>query len=135
MLYITGDVHWGRVASGTDLSSGRALLHEVICSPSRLIRTPFIDSAKSAFDGLKGIFTDRGDWPRHGKPPKPPDRFGTARRFQLNQVHGQRGDQVALLSFARSGSGVELETRYYPIHGDKAVARSQSAGRLALRSY
>lgn len=135
LLYITGDVHWGRVASGTDLSSGRTLLHEVICSPSRLIRTPFADQAKSAFDGLKGIFGKRDDWPRHSKPPAPPARFGSARRFQLDGLHGQRGDQLALLSFSRRGNGVELETRYYPIHGDKAVARSQSAGRIALRSY
>lgn len=134
VLYITGDVHWGRVASGTDLRSGRTLLHEVICSPSRLIRVPFADAARESWAGVRGIFGKPPPWPRHTEPEDVPERFGDNRRFGLRNLFKQRGDQVAVLSFSRAGNGVDFQATYYAVHPDKAIAKSQSTERIPLRS-
>lgn len=135
VLYITGDVHWGRVASGTDLRSGRTLLYEVICSPSRLIRVPFADSARESWGGVRGIFGKPPPWPRHSEPNEVPERFGDNRRFGLRNLFKQRGDQVAVLSFSRTGGGVDCQVTYYAIHPDKAIAKSQSTERFPLRAF
>lgn len=135
VLYITGDVHWGRVANGTDVLTGRTLLYEVISSPSRLIRVPFLDSAKEKLEAVTGLFGDKDPWPRHASPEQVPDRFGTNRRFRLRRVFKQKGDQVVMLSFSRSGSGVEFQARYYPIHADKKIAESVATDRIPLRTF
>jgi len=134
VVYMTGDVHWGRVASGFDLQT-RTVLYEVISSPSRLIRTPFLDTAKEAVNSIKGIFGDKGEWPRHADPDPVPDRFGINHRFALKQEYGQRGDQVAMLSFTRVGSGVDMQVTYYGITGDKELSQSTSTTRFPLRAH
>jgi hypothetical protein len=108
VVYVTGDVHWGRVSQGLDLRSNRMLLYEVITSPSRLIRVPLVDTAKETLNVAKGIFGRVDPWPRHSDAGSVPDRIGTGGRFQLqcDLEHGggyaQRGDQVAIMSFSRS---------------------------------
>lgn len=135
LLYITGDVHWGRVASGTDLRTQRTMLYEVICSPSRLIRVPFADAARESWAGVRGIFDKPPPWPRHGDPKDVPERFGDNRRFGLKKLFGQRGDQVAVVSFSRAGGGVDFQVSYFAIHRDKSIAKSQSTERFQLRNY
>ncbi|WP_225033076.1 hypothetical protein [Paraburkholderia sp. XV] len=133
VVYTTGDVHWGRVASGHDLQTGTALF-EVIASPSRLIRTPLLDTAKEAANSVKGIFGGGNAWPRHSDPEDVPDRFGVNHRFALKQEFGRRGDQVAILSFTRVGSGVDMQVMYYGISSDKALSQSDSTTRFELRA-
>lgn len=133
IVYMTGDVHWGRVASGHDLQTGTAL-YEVIASPSRLIRTPLLDTAKEAANSVKGIFGGGNAWPRHSDPEDVPDRFGVNHRFTLRQEFGRRGDQVAILSFTRVGSGVDMQVMYYGISSDKALSQSESTTRFELRA-
>lgn len=126
VLYLTGDVHWSRIASALDISKDRTLLYEVICSPSRLIRTPFLDSAKEAKNKLKGIFGKQDRWPRHSDPDPVPDRFGPNRRFALTSEFQQRGDQVAVVSFTRAGNGVDFQATYYAIHPDKSISQTNT---------
>lgn len=132
VVYATGDVHWGRVCEALHLPSGRRLLHEVICSPSRLIETPFADQKAQLANTLRGLFGRRQTWPRHAEPLAPPARFGRARRFAPTQVFGRRGDQVALLQFTRAGRGLELRVSYHAIHPDPAVARPETTGPFTL---
>jgi len=134
VVYVTGDVHWGRVAGAEDqVNGGRSAIYEVIASPSRLIRVPFLDTAKESGNALKGIFGKQDPWPRHGDPDKPPSAFGSAKRFIPKSLHGQRGDHVAIVSFTRAGTGVDFSVSYYGIHKDYALARSRQVGPFALR--
>lgn len=141
VVYVTGDVHWGRVATGLDLRSGRTLLHEVIASPSRLIRVPVVDAAREAGNFFKGIAGKVDPWPRHAKVDKVPARFGKDRRFDLccdperGDGFEQRGDQIAILSFARAGNGLDFTVSYYAISADKALAQSRTTRTFELRIH
>lgn len=141
VVYVTGDVHWGRVAQGVDVRSGRVLLHEVIASPSRLIRVPLIDSGKEAMGSLRGIFGKRDPWPRHSNPGEVPEHLGTSKRFQLHcdvkagEGHGQRGDHIAILSFSRAGRGVDFNVTYYAISTDKPLGKSLTTRTYELRVH
>lgn len=135
VVFVTGDVHWGRVCEALHLPSGRRLLHEVICSPSRLIETPFADQKAQLANALRGLFGRRQTWPRHAEPLPPPARFGSARRFAPTQVFGRRGDQVALLQFTRAGRGLELRVSYHAVHPDPAVARPETTGPFTLLPF
>jgi len=135
VLYLTGDVHWSRVAGGLDLHSNHPQLFEVICSPSRLIRTPLLDTAKQAAGALRGIFGKPDPWPRHSDPDPVPNRFGAQGRFALSSHYARRGDCVAVVSFTRAGSGVDFEVSYFAIHADKAIAKSETTGPYQLRAH
>jgi hypothetical protein len=135
VVYLTGDVHWSRVAEAEYLPKNRPLLYEVICSPSRLIDSPGSDQKSELVDKLHGLFGERATWPRHSDPATPPDRFGAARQFAPSTVCGRRGDQVALVQFSRSGRGVEMQVSYYAIHPDPAVAAPVSARAVSLLSF
>ncbi len=134
LLYLTGDVHWGRVATARDLQSNRTLIYEIISSPSRLFRTPLLDSTQEAFNSVKGIFGNSDPWPRHSKPLKTPDRFGKNRRFALKSEFEQSGDHVAVVSFTQVGAGIEFQVRYFAIHKDKSIAQSRTTGNYRLLS-
>jgi hypothetical protein len=139
VVYVTGDVHWGRVSQGIDLRSDRTLLYEVISSPSRLIRVPLADSAKETLNVVKGLFGKADPWPRHSQPQRVPDRFGSQRRFQLRfdlergDALAQRGDQIAIMSFSRAGGGINFSVSYYGITPDKSLAQSRSTRPYELR--
>lgn len=139
VIYITGDVHWGRVSQGLDVRSNRTLLYEVISSPARLITTPVLDSAKTKLNAIKGIFGKADPWPRHGNPDPVPDSIGTNGRFRLRcdlasgEGFAQRGDQVSVISFARAGGGVDFSVTYYAISEDKALAKSRSTQIYSIR--
>jgi len=132
VVYLTGDVHWGRVGRGTDLQTDTPL-YEIIASPSRLIRTPFLDTAKESSNAVKGIFGKKDPWPRHADPSEVPDRFGRNRRFALNTQFKRRGDHVAIVSFNRAGNGVDMQVSYYGIHPDKSISKSETTGPFKLR--
>ena len=120
MVLITGDVHWGRVTEARDVRSGRRSIFEIISSPTSLVSTVGSDQLTSIWTKVK---PDADPWPRHSNPAQVPKFLwsdGLGKRFACAQVHPQRGNHVALLSFTRSGAGVRLRTTYYPIHEDLA---------------
>jgi phosphodiesterase/alkaline phosphatase D-like protein len=141
VVYLTGDVHWGRVAQAVDVLSGRTLLHEVIASPSRLIRVPLVDKGKEIGNAARGLFGRRDPWPRHSAPDDVPDWLsgGKRMRLQCDPARGiglqQRGDQVAILSFCRAGGGVNFNASYYGITPDKTMGRSLTTPTYELRVH
>ena len=132
VVYITGDVHWGRITRGQDLPSRGTLLYEVISSPSSLI-----DSPTDAFAIWKHTtFSKDRPWPRHSDAADIPRQFGANGRFLLEALNPSIiGDQVAIISFARSGTGAEFSVTYYGISPDKALSKSRSNGPYPLLSY
>lgn len=140
MLYVTGDVHWGRIAHATDVRSGQVALYEVIVSPSRLIRFPGRDRALEFANDLRGIFGTTKPWPRHGSPSSLPLRLreqGALRPdigLEDAATTPRRGDQVAILSLARAGRGVDFQVTYYGVSDDKALSQSVSSPVYSLRN-
>ena len=55
------------------------------------------------------------------------------KRYQSNELYGQPGDQVVLLSFTRAGHGVDVGVTYYPIHEEAHVRQPIAVGPLRLR--
>jgi hypothetical protein len=141
VLYVTGDVHWGRVAEAVDALRGRTLLYEVIASPSRLIRVPLVDKGKELGNTVRGIFGKPDPWPRHSDPADVPDWLSGGRRFSLqcDPSRGigmrQRGDQVAILSLCRAGRGVNFNVTYYGITQDRTAGRSVTTPTYELRVH
>ena len=133
IVYVTGDVHWSRVAKAVDAISQRTLLYEVICSPSRLISTPF----KDEFKGLKalfgGLFGAKDPWPRHPNVGEVPAHFGPGRRYSPAKEKGWRGDRVAVLSFS-GGASVRMSVTYYAIHEDKRLTQPDTVGPYTLNN-
>ena len=132
VVFVTGDVHWSRIARATHLPSGNSLLYEVICSPSRLIATPLVDQKKRLGNRLKSLFGRAETWPRHSAAPAPPDRFGARSQFMLQALAQRKGDNVALLQFSRAGHGLEMRVSFYPIHDDPGAAQPETCGPYAL---
>jgi hypothetical protein len=139
IVYVTGDVHWGRVARGFDMRTSRTLLYEIITSPSRLIRVPIVDKGKEFGNAVKGLFGKADAWPRHGSPADVPNRFPGRGRFQLecDPAHGfgyqRRGDQIAIMSFCRAGGGVNFRVSYYGVTTEKILGRSSTTPTFKLR--
>jgi len=136
LLCLTGDVHWGRVTQCVDVSLARNVLYEVISSPSALVSSVGIDQWKKVGGFLGGLFGKRDPWPRHSNPEKTPDFLATDvldKRYRSDDLYGQTGDHVVLLSFTRAGIGVDVRVTYYPIHQDTRVEQPISVGPLLLR--
>ena len=140
VIYVTGDVHWGRVAQGRDVQSDRLMLYEVIVSPSRLIRVPVLDSFKEFGAGIGGLFGKSNPWSRHADTDVVPKRLGQSTRFRLEcdlltkWGYGRKGDQVAVMSFNRAGSGIDFCVTYFPITDDKALGKSEMTRTYELRN-
>ena len=132
VVFLTGDVHWSRIASATHVPSGNTLLYEVICSPARLIATPLVDARKLLANRLKNLFGRGETWPRHGNPPPIPARFGERAQFIPKALYQRKGDNVALLCFSRAGHGLEMQVSYYPIHPDAGASQPDTCGPFAL---
>ncbi|WP_077038241.1 hypothetical protein, partial [Pelomonas sp. KK5] len=127
VLYVTGDVHWSRVARALDVRSGKPMLFEVIVSPSCLIRVPGLDAAKEAANGIKGLFGTAKPWPRHGSAPALPRRLREQGSFVPDAsapAFALQGDRIAVLSLARAGAGIDFQVTYYGVSSDKALAKS-----------
>ncbi len=110
---VTGDVHWGRVATVAD-ARGATLLHEIIASPSSLVTT----LGKDTLSEIVGQFT-RDPWPRHKDAPPPPAHFARAalgKSFAARKVYGHKGDHVALLEISPHGFGCSARVTYHSLH-------------------
>lgn len=132
VIMITGDVHWGRLAAAWDARTGRESIFEIISSPTSLVSTV----AKDQLLAVRGAITGQTEaWPRHSSPGPVPEflwfgNFGS--RFVCSRIHEQRGNHFVLLSFARSGAGINLRTTYYPIHQDFSQRRPQAIREISL---
>ncbi len=132
LVYVTGDVHYGRVCDSLDPASGRTVVYELISSPAALVTTIGVDQLKRVGGALAGIFGPKDPWPRHTDPEPPPARFGTRLRPRL--IRGQKGDHVAMLSLWSAGGGLDMALTYYPIHPDRALQKSIRLNGFKLRA-
>ena len=126
VLCLTGDVHWGRVATAIDIRTGRTGFAEVISSPASLVSSVGVDQAKQFVNVIGGFFGRKNDWPRHSDPDPVPAYFASEvldGGFPCSVIHGQRGNHVVMLSFRQHAGGVELRIKYWPISLDKTVGR------------
>jgi hypothetical protein len=141
VLYITGDVHWGRVAQARYRLShqNQPMIYEVIASPSSLICTPSdpIKQARARFLELGG---DPVEWPLHGKPAEVPDKLGKSTRFQLEcdlksgSGYGRQGNQVAVLSLCKAGGGIDFKVTYYAVSKSDSMMRPHSTPVYSMRN-
>ena len=137
-LLVTGDVHWGRVTKGTygkfsETPCGG--FFEVISSPASLCETVGIDQVRTLFAGIKSIFGRSDPFPRHAEPKEPADFLAfdiLGKRFECKSLHAQKGNQVAMLSFCRSGSELKLTVRFWPIHSRFNVENPTCVGPLTF---
>lgn len=133
VLVLSGDVHWGRAASATNLWTNHSI-HEVISSPSSLVTTIGKDHWKEWRSRLRSIFGERERWPRHGESEAVPDHLAPralgGKTYSAKAHAAVRGDQATLLSFARSTSGVDVEIA--PLSLDD-VRRSPRPTKLTLK--
>jgi hypothetical protein len=119
LVLVTGDVHWGRVVEILDAGRMRSAGFEVISSPSSLVTSIGLDQIRTIGAAIGRLFGRRNPWPRHSDARDPESHFAQRElgaRFPIARVHRQKGNMVALLSFRRTGFGLELRVRYFPIH-------------------
>lgn len=110
VLFITGDVHWGRIVEGKN-QRGKVLFYEVIASPSRLIDTLGSDQINSAKNRLRDFLGEKKAFPKHPESPKNVNDIKLA-NLSLTTKHRQQGDHVALLRFHAIPGGVEFNVDY-----------------------
>lgn len=135
VLYITGDVHWGRILEGKNLR-GKTLFYEVIASPSRLIDTLGSDQIKLAKNSLRDWLGSPKPFPRH---PEAPGHIPDIKLANIHMAikHQQVGDHVAMLRFQATPGGVEFYVDYVCTDADdkKRRAHSSSQGPFKLMSF
>jgi len=118
-LFVTGDVHWGRVARYVH-PARRYEVAEVIVSPAALVTTPIVDQAKVAWGWITSIFRD-DPWPRHSSGDPPPLEFPTVtipalpRYALVDDWSLIAGDQLALLEFTLRAGVLSIQTHYAPV--------------------
>ena len=137
LLCLTGDVHWGRVATTKDIRTGRTAFAEVISSPASLVSTVGADQGKRLIAAIGGLFGNKNPWPRHSDPATLPTFLASdvfAGGFPSAKVHGQRGNHVVMLHFRQQGGGLELRIKYWPIHMDSTIGRPVEVGPIDLVS-
>ena len=134
-LCLTGDVHWGRVVTATDIQTGRTAFAEIISSPVSLVTTIGRDQVREVGAFLSDLFGPRNPWPRHANPEDPPAFLASEPlqgRFPCATRHRQKGNQVVVLGFRQHGSGIEVRITYWPITRDATVARPSVIGPITL---
>jgi hypothetical protein len=132
VILITGDVHWGRVAAIRDARTGRESIFEIISSPTSLASSVGKDQLVAVRDTVTG---HTNAWPRHSPSAPVPDFLwftGFGGRFSCSRTHEQLGNHVALLSFARNGTGARVRITYYPLHEDPLQCKPQSLREMSL---
>lgn len=134
VIYITGDVHWGRILEGKN-HRGKKLFYEIIASPSRLIDTLGSDQKNMIKNTLRYVWTEPLPFPKHPEAPQELPVFKLA-NLELQTLHRQRGDHVALLRFNAVPGGVEFYVDYVCTDPDdkKQRAYSSSQGPFKLLS-
>jgi len=134
-LCLTGDVHWGRVVTATDIKTGRTAFAEIISSPVSLVTTIGLDQVREIGGFLSDLFGPRNPWPRHSNPDEPPAFLASEPlqgRFPCATRHRQKGNHVVVLGFRQHGSGIEVRMTYWPITRDATVARPSVIGPMTL---
>jgi hypothetical protein len=134
-LCLTGDVHWGRVVTATDIRTGRTAFAEVISSPMSLVTTIGQDQVREIGEFFRDLFGPRNPWPRHSDPDDPPAFLASEAlqgRFPCATQHRQKGNHAVLLGFRQHGSGIEVRITYWPITRDATVARPRVIGPITL---
>jgi hypothetical protein len=119
LLCLTGDVHWGRMTKSIDVKANLDAFYEIISSPSALVATAISDQLLKAGSAIGDLFGKSTPWPRHADFKKAPDFLAMnvlGKSYASRYLNDQTGDQVTLLSFTRSGYGVNVRVTYYPIH-------------------
>jgi hypothetical protein len=125
VLFITGDVHWGRIVEGKN-QRGNILFYEVIASPSRLIDTIGSDQINSVKDKLRDLFGDPKAFPKHPAAPKGLKEIALA-NLTLDIKHRQQGDHVALLRFHAIPGGLEFSVDYVCTDPNEKKRREHSS--------
>lgn len=126
MLWLTGDVHWGRVCTLVNRFN-EPRVQEVVVSPLSLVSTVGFDQAKVAWSWLKGVFGRDDPWPRHAKAENPPGelRFGSDMNVRCRAGVARRadgrpaqiiGNQLGLLSFDWTQGQLRGSVTYFPVH-------------------
>jgi hypothetical protein len=136
-LCLTGDVHWGRVVTATDIRTGRTAFTEIISSPTSLVTTIGRDEIKHVGAFFSDLFGPKNPWPRHADPEDPPAFLASdvlQGRFHCVTAHRQKGNHLALLRFRQHGSGLELRVMYWPITRDARVAAPTQLREMYLLS-
>jgi hypothetical protein len=137
LVFVTGDVHWGRVVEAIGRSWGVPVAYEIISSPSSLVSFVGYDEARRGWSVVKSWFGARDPFPRHSAAADPPPLLAAdppAVTLDCLAIHKQRGDHVTVLSFRRHGFGVEMRITYFPIHGEARQRRPVEAATVMLTS-
>lgn len=135
VLCLTGDVHWGRVATTRDIRTGRIGFAEVISSPASLVSFVGIDQTKRVINAIGGLFGRSNPWPRHSDPAAVPAYLASGvlqGGFPCTRVYSHRGNHVAMLSFRQHGTGVEMRAKYWPLSRDAQVGRPMEVAPIEL---
>ncbi len=127
VLFITGDVHWGRIVEGKN-QRGKILFYEIIASPSRLIDTLGSDQLNTAKDKLRDLFGDAKTFPKHPEAPKNVNDIKLA-NLTLTTKHRQQGDHVALLRFHAIPGGLEFSVDYICTDPSEKKRRENTSSR------
>ncbi|HRB97129.1 MAG TPA: hypothetical protein PKY67_05385 [Nitrosomonas sp.] len=122
IIYITGDVHWGRIVEGKD-SANNTMFYEIIASPSRLQDFIFKDQFNWLKNKLIGSKESK-DFPEHPPPEKIPDI--KLANLDLSVKHKQLGDHVAMLNFNTIPGGISLTVDYICTDKDRNKRRIYS---------
>jgi hypothetical protein len=136
-LCLTGDVHWGRVVTATDICTGRTAFTEIISSPTSLVTTIGQDHIKHVGAFFSDLFGPQKPWPRHADAEAPPAFLASdvlQGRFHCSTAHRQKGNHLVLLRFRRHGSGLALRVIYWPITRDARVAAPTHLPEMSLLS-
>ena len=127
VLFITGDVHWGRIVEGKN-QRGKTLFYEIIASPSRLIDTLGSDQLNAAKDKLRDLLGDAKTFPKHPEAPKNVNDIKLA-NLTLTTKHRQQGDHVALLRFHAIPGGLEFSVDYICTDPSEKKRREHTSSR------
>ncbi|MCG8907715.1 hypothetical protein [Pseudomonas sp. DP-17] len=101
VLYLSGDVHYSRVAKARYISTAHDCLFEVISSPSSLLR--YLSSS----------------------PKRPPDTLDSKRFETVDDSYLDSGNMVSTLTFVRAGDSVDVSVINY------SLERGRRSGRTA----
>ena len=99
VLSLSGDVHYSRVLAARR-GLGAPPIHEIICSPTSLVPTPFKRDRSSP------------SWPERGELQVPGSTFAIERLHPRRGDDRPTGDNVAIASFRRTDYGAELRLTY-----------------------
>jgi hypothetical protein len=111
-------------------------MYEIISSPSSLVTTVGFDQLSAVSGFFSRLFGKPKPWPRHSDAEAPPDFLASdvlAERFRNHMLHGQRGNHVALLQFARNGGALDFRVTYWPVSRDSTIGRPVVVGPFQLR--